>query len=137
MEKLRETNVFSHHPLQPSLTYSIQDPLSEDRDMKDAIIIRKPLMVSKLPYDAVWGVVRAMAKPNQRTTIIFEDTVDRDRNAPPFHYPLDIQGVEMPHELGKLIQTHLSMFGPMVTIILRKVLTKRNSGGMKQSKPFI
>ena len=58
--------------------------------MKDTIIIRNPLIVSKLPYNAVWEIVRVTTKPNQRNTAVFEDAVDHGYNAPPFHYPLDI-----------------------------------------------
>ena len=76
MKKLRETNVFSHHPLQPSPTDPTQDRLYEDRDMKDIIITRNPLTISKLPCNVVWGIIRATVKPNQRNTIVFEDAVD-------------------------------------------------------------
>ena len=92
MKKPRETDVLSHYPLQPSLTNPTQYPLNEDRDMKDAIIIRNSLIVTKLPRNAACRVVRTTAKPNQRNTIVFEDTIDHVYNAPPFHHPLDTQG---------------------------------------------
>ena len=76
MKKSRETNVFSHHPLQPSLTDRTQDPLSEDRDVKDTIITRNPLAISKWPCNKVQGIIRAMVKPNQKNTIVFDDTID-------------------------------------------------------------
>ena len=57
--------------------------------------------------------------------------------APPFHYPLNIYDINVLHELSKLIKTHLSAFGPTITIVLGEILTRKNSGGMKQSKHFI
>ena len=86
MEKLREMNILSHHPLLPSLTDSSQDLINEDQDMKDAIIIRNTLVVAKLSCNMTCGVVRATMKPNQRTVVVFENAVDHACNVPPFHY---------------------------------------------------
>ena len=67
--------------------------------MKDAIIIRNSLTVTKLPCNVAWGVVRTMEKPNQRDIVIFEDMIGHACNAPPFHHPLDTQRGKTHQEL--------------------------------------
>ena len=90
MKKLRETDVLSHDPSQPSLVDSAQDRISEDQDMKDAIIIRNTLAVTKLLCNFPCGVVRVIGKPDQKNIDVFENVVDHVCDAPPFHYLLDI-----------------------------------------------
>ena len=86
--------------------------------MEGTIITRSSLTVIKLPYNAARRVVEATIKPNQRNTIILTVVVDYAWNAPPFHNPLNICDINVFHELSELIRTHLSAFGPMVTIVL-------------------
>ena len=76
-------------------------------------------------------------KPNQRSTVVFEDTVDRGYNMPPFHYLLDIKGGKMLQEFSELSKVHLIVPKPTVTIMLGEILTRRDSGRMKQLEPFI
>jgi len=42
----------------------------------------------------------------------------------------------MLHKVSKLFKAHLSMLGPMVTVMLWKILTRRNSKGLKQIEPL-
>ena len=78
-----------------------------------------------------------MTKPNQRSTVVFEDTVDHGYNIPPFHYPLDIKGGKTLQEFSELSGVHLVVPKPTVTIMLVEILTRRDSGRMKQSELFI
>ena len=94
-------------------------------------------MVTKSPHNAAWGVVRATAKPNQRNTVVFEDTIDPTCNAPPFRHPLDTQGGKTLQELCELSGVHLFVFKLVVMIMLWFILTRRDRGRLKQSKPLI
>ena len=82
-------DVLSHHPLQPSLTNFAQDPISKCQGIEDAIITGSSLAVAKLSCNMTCGVGRATVKPNQRNTVVFENTIDHVYNTPPFHHPLD------------------------------------------------
>ena len=76
MKKSRKTDAFDHLLSWPRLTDSAQDHISKSQGMEGTIITRSTLAITKLPCNTTCGVVRAMAKPNQRNTVVFEDAVD-------------------------------------------------------------
>jgi len=75
MKELRRMNVPSHPLLWPSLIDPAQSPISKLQGMESAIIIRSPLVVTKLSSNATCGVVRAIAKSHQRNIVVLKATV--------------------------------------------------------------
>ena len=51
---------------------------------------------------------------------------------PPLHHPLDVCSINMLHKVSKLFKAHLSMLGPIVTIMLGKILTRRDNRSLKK-----
>ena len=137
MKELRKTDAIGHPLPRPRLTNFAQDPISKCQGMEGSIITRSSLVVTKLPCNVTCRVVKATVKPNQKNTVILKVTVDHAWNVPPFHCPLNICDINALHELSELIKTHLSALRPTFMIVLREILTRRNSGGMKQLNPFI
>ena len=47
---------------------------------------------------------------------------------------MDVWAINELHELSKLFKAHLSMLGPTITIMLGKILTRRDSKSLKKTK---
>ena len=137
MNESKRMDAFSHLLSWPRLTDSTHGPFNEYQGMESTIITRSSLAIINFPCNARGRVVRGIAKPNQRHTVILKAAMNQARDVPPFYYPLDILGYNALHDLGELVKTHLNTFRLMIPIMLWVVCTMKDSRGMKQSKPLI